>query len=52
MIITDVWDPLPFSPIQSSLPSQALWDMITNNKGISSEIWEQFVGGNVLSIAF
>ena len=51
-IVTDVWDPPPFFPIPSSPLSHFLWDMITNNEGISSEIWDQFIGGNVLSIAF
>ena len=50
--VIDVWDSLPFSPIPSSPPSHFLWDMITNNKGISSEIWDHFIGSNVLSIAF
>ena len=50
--VTDVWDLPLFSPIPSSPLSHSLWDMITNNKGISLEIWDQFVGGNVPSITF
>ena len=36
--VTDVWDPPPFSSLPPSLLSHILWDMITNNKGISTEI--------------
>ena len=50
--VTDVWDLSPFSPIPSSLLSHSLWNMITNDEGISIEIWDQFVGGDVSSIAF
>ena len=50
--ITDIWDSPPFSSLPPSLPSHSLWDMITNNEGISSEIWYQFIGGDVLSITF
>ena len=50
--ITDVWDSPSFSSLLSSPPSHSLWDMITNDKGIFSEIWDQFIGGNVLSITF
>ena len=50
--ITDVWDLPPFSTLLPFLPSQPLWNMIINNKGISAEIWKQFVGGDVPSIAF
>ena len=50
--ITDVWNPPPFPPIPSSPPSHSLLDMIANNEGISAEIWDQFVGGDVPSIAF
>ena len=50
--VINVWDPPPFSPILSSLLSHSLWDMITNNKEISLEIWDQFVGGEIPSIAF
>ena len=50
--ITDVWDPPPFSTILCFLPSHSLWNMITSDEGISSEIWDQFIGGNVLSITF
>ena len=50
--VTDIWDPPPFSPIPSSPPSHSLWDMITNDKEISAEIWDQFISGNVPSIAF
>ena len=50
--VTDVWDPPPFSPIPFSPLSHTLWDMITNNKGISVEIWDQFIGGDVPSITF
>ena len=50
--VTDSWDSSLFSSLPLSLPSQPLWDMITNDKGISAEIWKQFVDGNVLSITF
>ena len=50
--VTNVWDPLPFSAILPSLPSHSLWNMITNDEGISSEIWDQFIGGDVPSITF
>ena len=50
--ITDSWDPLPFSTLLPSPLSQLLWNMITNDKGISVEIWEQFIGSNILSITF
>ena len=50
--VTDVWDPPPLSPIPSSPLSHSLWDMITNNEGIFLEIWDQFIGGNILSITF
>ena len=50
--VTDVCDPPPFLSLLPSLPSPFLWGMITNDKGIFSEIWDQFVGGNILSIAF
>ena len=50
--ITDPWDPLSFSTLPPSPLFQLLWDMITNNKGISVKIWEQFIGGDVPSIAF
>ena len=36
--VTDVWEPPPFSAILPSPLSHSLWDMITNNKGISLEI--------------
>ena len=49
--VTDVWDLLPFSSLSPPPLSHSLWDMITNNKGISSEIWDQFVGSDVSSIA-
>ena len=52
VVVTDAWDPLPFSPIPSSPLFHSLWDMITNDKGISLEIWDQFIGGDVPSIAF
>ena len=44
--------PTFFSSLPSSPPLHFLWDMITNDEGISLEIWDQFVGSNVLSIAF
>ena len=50
--ITDIWDPPPFSALPPSPPSYSLWNMITNHKGISLEIWDQFVGSDVLSITF
>ena len=50
--VTDVWDSPPFSPIPSSPLSHSLWDMITNDEGISLEIWNQFIGGDVPSIIF
>ena len=50
--ITDAWDPPPFPPILSFPPSHSLWNMITNNKGISLEILDQFIDGNVPSITF
>ena len=52
VVVTDAWDPLPFSPIPSSPLFHFLWDMITNDEGISLEIWDQFIGGDVPSIAF
>lgn len=52
LIVTNVWNLPPFSILPLSLPSQPLWDMITNNEGISVEIWEQFVDGDVSSITF
>ena len=51
-LVRDVWNPPPFSSLPPSPPSHSLWDMITNDEGISLEIWDQFIGGNVLSIAF
>ena len=50
--VTDVWEPLPFSTILPSPLFHPLWDMITNDKWISLEIWDQFVGGDVPSITF
>ena len=50
--VTDVWEPLPFSTILASPLFHSLWDMITNDKWISLEIWDQFVGGDVPSITF
>ena len=50
--ITDVWNSPPFSSLPSFPPSHTLWDMIMNDKGISLEIWDQFIGGDVLSITF
>ena len=50
--VTDVWEPLPFSTILPSPLFHSLWDMITNDKWISLEIWDQFVGGDVPSITF
>ena len=50
--VTDVWDPPPFSAIPPSPLSHSLWDMITNNEGISLEIWDQFIGGDIPSIIF
>ena len=50
--VTDVWDPPPFFTIPSFPPSHFLWNMITNDEGISSEIWDQFIGGDVPSITF
>ena len=50
--VIDIWDPPPFFPIPSSLLFHFLWDMITNDKRISSEIWNQFIDGNVPSITF
>ena len=44
--VTDIWDPPPFSPISSAPLFHSLWDMITNDKGIFLEIWDQFIGGN------
>ena len=48
--VMDIWDPPLFSSIPPSPPFHTLWDMITNDKGISAEIWDQFVDGNVLSM--
>ena len=50
--VTDVWDPQPFSPILFSPLSYSLWDMITNDEEIFLEIWDQFIGDNILNIAF
>ena len=50
--VIDVWDPTSFFLLPSSLPFHTLWDMIMNNKGIFTEIWDQFVGGNVSGITF
>ena len=50
--ITNVWDSPSFSSLSSSPPSHSLWDMITINEEISSELWDQFIDGNILSIAF
>ena len=50
--IMDTWDLPPFSSLSPSPLSHFLWDMITNDEGISSEIWDQFIGSNVPSIAF
>ena len=48
--VMNIWDPPPFSPIPPSPPSHSLWDMIINDEGISMEVWDQFVGGDVPSI--
>ena len=45
-------EPSAFFPLLPSSLSHILWDMITNNEGIFSEIWNQFIGGDVPSIAF
>ena len=50
--VIDVWDPPPFSSLSPFPLSHSLWDMITNNEGISLEIWDQFVDGDVPSITF
>ena len=50
--VTDVWNSPSFSAILPFPLSHSLWDMITNNEGISLEIWDQFIGGDVLSITF
>ena len=50
--VMNIWNPLPFSSLSPCPSSHSLWDMITNNKGISSDIWDQFVGGDVPSITF
>ena len=50
--ITNIWDPPPFSSLLPFSPSHTLWDIITNDEGISSEIWDQFIGGNVPSTTF
>ena len=50
--VTNIWDPLPFSSFLPSLLSHTLSDMIMNDEGISSEIWDQFIDGDVPSITF
>ena len=50
--VTNIWNPPPFSSLLPSPLFHSLWDMITNDKGISLEIWDQFIGGNVPSITF
>ena len=50
--VTNIRDSPTFSSLPSSPLSHMLWDMIMNDEGISLEIWDQFIGSDVLSIAF
>lgn len=38
IVVIDIWDPPTFSSLSPSLLFHTLWDMITNDKGISLEI--------------
>ena len=50
--VMDIWDLPPFSSLPPSPSSHSLWNMIMNDEGISLEIWDQFIGSDVLSITF